>query len=206
MADNIVYFENIQARPPIQSVLFRLGYKNGMTQVPEAQLRSIDGTIKEGFSLCELKGAYVYCAVMSVTDSAVVIAGNIELKSKGLSALFQGCSKALLLASTAGKIITQRRDAEVALGNGAAALILGAAASETADWGLDWMQEMQEKQLIKRSIQVTRRFSPGYGGLDLSNQKPIYDLLNLGKIGININERFILDPEKSVIGICGIKE
>lgn len=205
MPDNVVYFKNIQARPPIQSVLFRLGYKNGMTQVPEAQLSSIDAAIKDGFSLCELKGAYSYYDILSVTDSTVVIAGGIEFKSKGLSALFQGCTRALLLAATAGKPVILRRDAEVASGNGSTALILDAAASETADYGLDWMQEMQEKQLVKRSIQVTRRFSPGYGDLELSNQKPLYELLGLEKIGILINDRFILEPEKSVIGLCGIK-
>jgi hypothetical protein len=205
LADNVFYFENIQARPPVQSVLFRLGYKNGMTQVPETQLSSIDNTIKEGFSLCELKGAYAYCNVLSVTDSSVVITGGIEFKSKGLAALFQGCTRALLLAATAGKTITRRRDGEVGAGNGSTALIFDAAASETADYGLDWMQEMQEKQLVKKSIQVTRRFSPGYGDLELSNQKPLYGILGLEKIGISINDRFILEPEKSVIGLCGIR-
>jgi hypothetical protein len=201
----VVYFGNIQARPPIQTVLFRLGYKNGMTQVPEKQLSSIDNTIKEGFSLCELKGACVYCDVLSVTDSSVVITGDIKFKSKGLAALFQGCSRALILAATAGKSITLRRDAEVGAGNGSTALILDAAASETADYGLDWMQEIQENQLVKKSIQVTRRFSPGYGDLELSCQKPLYEMLKLEKIGVSINDRFILEPEKSVIGICGIR-
>jgi len=49
------------------------------------------------------------------------------------------------------------------------------------------------------------RYSPGYGDLPLSNQKLIYDVLNLERLGISITERFMLVPEKSVIAIAGVE-
>jgi hypothetical protein len=205
MTDNIVYFENIQARPDKQRVMFRLGYKKGMTQMSEAQSKTIEGTIEDGFSFCELKGAYSFYDVLDISESAVALERGITLESADIISVFSGCSRALIMASTAGNTVIEKRDIEVKNGNGSTALVLDAAASETADFGLDWMQEYLEGQLIKKSMSITRRFSPGYGDLGLSHQKQVYDRLKLEKIGMSITERFILVPEKSVIGICGIR-
>ncbi len=200
-----MYFENIQARPDRQKVMFRLGYKNGMTQISAAQSRLIEVTIDDGFFLCELKGAYSFYDVLKISKGSVALACGITLESTDIASVFAGCSRALIMASTAGNAVIEKRDLEVKNGNGSTALVLDAAASETADYGLDWMQEYLSGQLIKKSMSITRRFSPGYGDLGLSYQKQIYDMLKLEKIGISITERFILVPEKSVIGICGIR-
>ena len=108
------------------------------------------------------------------------------------------------MASTAGSGIVERRDAEMKAGNNSAGVVLDAVGSETADTGLDWMQEFLGAQLAKKGRSITRRFSPGYGDLKLEGQKVIYDALNLGKIGISITDRYLLTPEKSVIAIAGV--
>jgi cobalamin-dependent methionine synthase I len=77
-------------------------------------------------------------------------------------------------------------------------------ASETADAGLDWIQAFLNSQMAKQGRKLTTRYSPGYGDLDLSAQKVIYDALKLEKIGISITDRYLLIPEKSVLAIAGI--
>lgn len=43
------------------------------------------------------------------------------------------------------------------------------------------------------------RFSPGYGDLPLDIQKKIFDILNCGKrIGLALNDSFLMSPSKSV--------
>jgi cobalamin-dependent methionine synthase I len=51
---------------------------------------------------------------------------------------------------------------------------------------------------------LPRRFSAGYADFNLENQKAIYEILQMGKIGVTINFNFILLPEKSVTAISGI--
>jgi cobalamin-dependent methionine synthase I len=51
---------------------------------------------------------------------------------------------------------------------------------------------------------LPRRFSAGYADFNLENQKAIYDMLQMGKIGVTITPNFILLPEKSVTAISGI--
>jgi cobalamin-dependent methionine synthase I len=61
-------------------------------------------------------------------------------------------------------------------------------------------------QLIRREKKtlLPRRFSAGYADFDLSNQKIIYQLLALEKIGVRITNECILLPEKSVTAISGL--
>ena len=108
------------------------------------------------------------------------------------------------MASTSGSGIVERRDSEMKAGNNSLGVILDAVGSETADTGLDWMQEFLEIQLAKKGRMITRRFSPGYGDLKIECQKVIYDALNLEKIGISISDRYLLTPEKSVIAVAGV--
>jgi cobalamin-dependent methionine synthase I len=93
----------------------------------------------------------------------------------------------------------------VASGDAAFGLILDAVASETADAALDWMVDFINKMIRREGIRLTKnRYSPGYGDLLLQNQKTLFDILQLHRLGLGITESCILVPEKSVIAIAGI--
>ncbi|HAR48794.1 MAG TPA: methionine synthase, partial [Smithella sp.] len=44
----------------------------------------------------------------------------------------------------------------------------------------------------------------GYADFNLGNQKAIYEILQMEKIGVTMTPHFILIPEKSVTAISGI--
>ena len=50
-----------------------------------------------------------------------------------------------------------------------------------------------------------RRLSPGYGGWDLSDQRPLDALLDFSKIGVRLSDDHVMYPEKSTTGIMGLK-
>ena len=77
---------------------------------------------------------------------------------------------------------------------------------ETADAGLDWLMDFINKMLRKEGKKLTeQRFSPGYGDLPLANQRLIYDLLKLERLGLKLTEKCMLIPEKSVLAIAGVE-
>ncbi len=199
-----VYLERIQTKVPLENIMFRMGYKKGMTQISAEQQKSIDDGIKLGEMLCELKGAYEFIKIDSIRGGAITLANGISFESRQLCGLFQGCEEVLLTAATAGNAIIERRDAEIKGGNASLGIILDAVGSETADTGLDWMEEFLKAQSAKKARTITRRFSPGYGDLRLAYQKDIYDAMKLSKIGITITDRYLLSPEKSVIAVAGV--
>ncbi len=47
----------------------------------------------------------------------------------------------------------------------------------------------------------TMKFSPGYCGWHISAQKQLFEILNPGKIGIELNNSYLMTPLKSISGV-----
>jgi hypothetical protein len=202
--DKIIYLENIQTEAPADHILMRMGHKKGITKMTPQDEARVNNEIKITRGFCRLQGAYLRLKISINEFDSLELENGAVFKSAKLCALLGKSREAVLMASTAGREAVEARDREIAAGNGSTALIIDATASETADAGLDWIQGFLNGQLARQGRKLTTRFSPGYGDLDLSAQKAIFDALKLEKIGITITDRFILVPEKSVLAISGI--
>ncbi len=198
--------QSIGAEPKKDMIMARLGYHKGSTILQDNHRRLLELGIKEGRLLCEPKGSFARIKLGGISDEKTKMLVETLLVSKKLSELLSQSDEIVLMASTVGMDIVQRIKSEVKAGDPALGLILDAVASQTADVGLDWLMSFIEKILLKEGKKLTRyRFSPGYGDLDISNQKLIYDTLQLEKLGIEITESFMLVPEKSVLAVAGIE-
>jgi len=201
----VKYFENINTQAVNEHILYRMGYKKGITTISNDDLAKLNEGIAEARRLCVLKGAYAAYKIAARNSNFVKLDNGIIFESAKLTALLSGSDEIYLLAGTAGAEVVSRASEEIEKGNAALAVIIDATASETADSVLDYLQEFIDKQLLRQGKKLTSRFSPGYGDLDLSAQKAIHEALDLSKIGIQINDRHILMPEKSVLAIAGIR-
>ena len=57
----------------------------------------------------------------------------------------------------------------------------------------------------EKNVNLKPRFSPGYGDLSLETQKDIFIILDCPrKIGVTLNESFLMSPSKSVTAFVGI--
>lgn len=203
---DVKYFEHIPVVPNRNLILIKLGYRKGITSLSEKDNRFIDSEINRALLLCNARGAFCYCRINNHLTNKVVLENGIELNSEKLSSFLHNCNEVVLMASTLGREISDNIAEAIKNGNAASGLILDAVASQVADMALDWMMILINKIIrIKRKTLTKRRFSPGYGDLDLFNQKIIYDMLNLKKMDISITDKFMLEPEKSVIAIAGIE-
>lgn len=198
------YLENIQAKASRDTILIRMGYRKGITKLTAEDEKKIADGINKARALCSLKGAYQTLKILSIEPDSVHLENNIIFVSHNLSKLMTGCREAVIMASTAGNDVVLARDREITHGDAAYGLVIDSTASETADAGLDWIQEFLNSQLAIKGRKLTTRYSPGYGDLNLSAQKQIYEALALDRLDIRITERFLLVPEKSVLAIAGI--
>jgi len=129
----------------------------------------------------------------------------VVLHSEKLADFLGDSDRVVFMATTAGREIYETISRLIKEGNGAVGVIYDATASQVVDKALDWIMELINKSLgIKGESLTRRRFSPGYGDLTLDYQKVIYDLLDLGRLGVAITEGFMMIPEKTVIAIAGI--
>jgi cobalamin-dependent methionine synthase I len=109
------------------------------------------------------------------------------------------------MAATAGSAIMEAIKEKTRQDDLATAVVYDATASEMTDTGLDWIMDYLNQQIRREGkTLLPRRFSAGYADFNLENQKAIYEILQMGTIGVTITSSFILLPEKSVTAISGI--
>lgn len=200
---NTNYFYNIKTDVENRKILFRVGYKNGITKISSDEKKRIDLYIKKSKSLCSLKCAYTRLKIWKRKDK-IFDKKIIMIKSKNLSNLLMASDEIVFMAATVGEDVIKERDKQVKAGNPIFGIIIDATASVIVDAGLDWMQDFLNAQLAKEGLKLTKRFSPGYGDLDLSVQKIIYKVLELKRLNIRMTKKYLLIPEKSVLAITGI--
>ena len=204
--DKITFFNSIPVIPGQKSIMSRLGHGRRSTSLSLKDRAFIDEMSSLGLALCRNQGAAGRFRLKSRTIEAVVLTDGTRLESNKLSRMLQKSDEILFMAGTAGPEITDRISLEMDKDNAAAAVVLDAVASVSADMILDWIMDMFNKMLIREGRRLTRhRFSPGFGDLPLSNQAAIFRLLDLERLQLSLNESMMLAPEKSVLAVAGIE-
>jgi hypothetical protein len=188
-------------------ILNRLGYSKINTMLDRKNEELLEYGIREGSLLCRPKGVFCRLKITERNTEQVKLENNIEFISRNLSAMLEECGEIILMGATVGREVTERISYEVNEGNASLGLIIDSVASQKADACLDWMTAFVNKMLRKEGKTITaRRYSPGYGDFSLANQRIIFDVLQLAKLDLELTEKYILIPEKSVTAIAGIKE
>ena len=126
----------------------------------------------------------------------------IETESKLLLKNIENCSSVIIFAATIGVEI-DRLISKYSRISPSRALMMQAIGAERIEALCDEFCRDFENE---RKVNLTPRFSPGYGDLPIEVQKNIFDILDCSrKIGITLNDSFLMSPSKSVTAIIGIK-
>jgi len=201
----VIYFDSIHISTSFDRIYSRLGYNKEKTLIDPERKQEVDQYIDEAIMLADLKGAAKCVPVEKNDGEKIVLSGDIIFESRTVAELLKDCSEILIMGATAGERIT-RSILRNSKGNFTRGVVLDAVASEMVDDCLPWMMNYFNNQLRRQNKQLTKkRLSAGYGDFNLRNQKKIFSLLNLKKLGISLNESSIFIPEKSVTAVTGIK-
>ncbi|MBN2538485.1 MAG: methionine synthase [Deltaproteobacteria bacterium] len=198
-------FSSIHIPLPLEAIYRRLGYKSGITKIDERKREEIERHIEYAASLVCLKGAGLRVPLERVEPTQVFLATGADIRSAKLAGFLKGCREVLFVGSTAGSAVMDAIRGDIEGDDMTRGVVIDAVASEMTDAALDWIMGLFNRLLARENARLTRaRFSAGYGDFLLENQKMMYDMLELGRIGVTINENCILIPEKSVTAVVGI--
>jgi hypothetical protein len=110
-----------------------------------------------------------------------------------------------LYAATVGREVSERIAGLFADGDFALGAALDAAASVAADRCSQVLSDMFLSELRSRGAATGTHhvlgYSPGYCGWHLSAQRELFEHLQPERIGISLNEGFLMEPTKSVSGV-----
>ena len=137
-----------------------------------------------------------------VTEDALCI-GDICFHSKRLAQTVAGCRRVVVFGATLGTECDRLIKIASATDT-AKAMALQAAAAAKIEEVCDALEDT-----IRREYGVTlrQRYSPGYFDLDITQQKKLFELIELTKrIGLTLTDTCEMVPTKSVTALIGMEE
>lgn len=185
-----------------EEVLRYLGYKG----------QDIDGNLTNTIEECreEIKKiitprvVYSYKNIKSSDDGVEVITTNLILKGNDIKEHLKNSTECVLMAVTLGNEI-ERQTRLYEKTNLTKALILDACATTVVEEVCDIVENSVKEKAILSGMNITFRYSPGYGDLPLDVQSSFLRALEAQKkIGLTVSENNLLFPRKSVTAIIGI--
>ena len=191
---------------PRRNILARLGYRTGLTRLPEAEERRLDGDLARLAALCrDTRAVFLAPLAVQVDEAAGVttVEGGWRIECPGVARMLRGARALWLGAATLGDAITAEVRARITAQDAAGAAIADAVGGECADAAMDALQDYARQRLLPLGFALAScRFSPGYGGWALEAQREIHRRLALGELGVSLSESCILLPEKTVTAIA----
>lgn len=180
---------------PLDEVLRYMGAKpvgTSVCQLAENALQTVQ-------SAAQCKACFLRLPLLR--SDKTIHAGSLVLKSEGLSKNLKGCAEVFLFAATLGHTV-DREIASAAFLSPAKALALDAAATALIESVCD---AICTRLSASAESPLRPRFSPGYGDLPLSTQKPIAELLRMATLlGASLSSDYIFRPAKTVTAFAGI--
>ncbi len=125
--------------------------------------------------------------------------------SKDLALCLKGCSQAVMFAGTVGLEI-DRKISRYKHFLPTKALFLQALGAERIEALCDTFCGEFRADVCREGLDITPRFSPGYGDLPLELQSDFVRILDCSRqAGISLSSSMLMTPSKSVTAIFGLK-
>ncbi len=177
-----------------------LGYR-GPKSKDHVLSDELEVEIQRGQSLLRPKGIYsVYPA--QCMDSRHLKLGDITLQGKVATFLKRADSIAIFVV-TVGQGITERSRIASDAGDPVAAWALDAFGSYAAESAAEALAQRLQRQFPAVGA-VSARYSPGYCGLHLKQQRGLFSLVDAAAIGVTLLDSMLMQPTKSISGVLGI--
>ena len=153
--------------------------------------------------LDEVKGSngkVVYLETSCKVSNDTVFFDFASVKSKDLARLLQDCSSAVIFVATIGHEFDRLLNKYSKISPASAYLLQRAGLIMIENCCDKFMEHVKSES----GCELTERFSPGYGDLDLSFQNTIFNALSVEKLaGVTLTSSLLMSPSKSISAIFG---
>lgn len=129
----------------------------------------------------------------------------LKLDSKSIIQHLTGSAYVAVLAVTVGAEVENAVTTHFTKGNYTRGFLLDAAATTAVETAADQVSLIVAQEAKKLGLTTTKRFSPGYGDWDITNQPEILRLACASSVGISTTTSCMLIPRKSVTAVIGLR-
>jgi hypothetical protein len=179
-----------------------MGYGRGLSPDPFPDM--ITHALDQCEQLCDIQGSLMISENFLVDKSGSFrFEGITFFVGKKIAAQLKSAVGGALFICTAGAGISNRCKALMAEGELIEGYMLDVIGSVTVEAAIDKIQQSLELELSKSGQKIANRYSPGYCGWALSEQKQFFTLFPKDHCGISLSDSCLMDPMKSVSGVIG---
>ena len=180
-----------------------LGYGKN-TKLHNRTSSLIDDYIEEAQSIIEPAYSYTIKNIERIEGSRVYIENSVVFESPTVSELLKKCEKVAIFLATINDPLEEVVGHLSEDNSTLQATVLDAVGSVAADQVAEVVEDKVRELANEQGLSVSRRFSPGYCGWDVDQQRAVFEVMNGNSMGIELTEECIMLPRKSVSGIIGI--
>ena len=190
---------------PEAAIWSRLGRNRFLSRIEPAAELKLKLEMWRAFEQCRPCGRWLLLPVTARFPEKTVLDESWTLESAQLSSFVCDAEYLWVGAVTIGdgiaRMIAQSRE------DMSRVVVYDAVGSECADLAIKNLQVLSARILQRYNLQLSiQRFSIGYGALELKHQQTVFDRLKLEDLNMNLNESFIMQPEKSVTAFCRVNK
>jgi hypothetical protein len=202
--DATVHFSETHYRLPLKvewhQVFPYLGYPRGSSPSPELRLQT-ERIVARGFSHLKPRGTYSLYSVTARTPRSLSV-GDVEIVGD-IGEFLRPVDRIATFIVTVGEEISQFAQQASQTGDTLSGWVLDALGSWAAEATAEALMVPFRAQLDADQI-PTVRFSPGYCGMDITQQRAIFALSRAESIGVSLLPSLLMHPIKSVSGLVGV--
>ena len=185
-------------------VLRYLGFRG---QIIDEKLQELIDECRETVVVkSDPKYVYGYFNIENNDEGILIKDTTLVLKGEDIKKHLKDCDKCVLMVVTLGLNIEREiiLNEKVSLTK---SIVLDSCATTYIEEVCDNIQNDIEQFAKKNNLNITSRYSPGYGDLSLDSQEKILSVTDASKrIGVTTTEHNILFPRKSVTAIIGLSK
>ncbi len=199
--ETLVTLDPLEIEPDRAEVLRYLGYPEGASAAARIE-EKLDEAIETCRGKLRPRGLYALYRVTERTPGSLTLEGWAKFSGE-VGEFLEGAHTAAVFLATAGPETVQFAEAATRSRQTLAGLIYNAIGSQLAEA----VVERLVADLAGRAAPgdcLTLRYSPGYCGISLAQQRTIFRLVDGGRIGVELLPTLIMKPVKSVSGLIGI--
>ena len=195
-------FSFLELNLTVQDVEEAMGYPRGESPDPFPEM--IASALNHSAGLCDIKGSLLVSEQFSLIRSgAFTIEGVTFSIGEKIARQLRNAEGGALFICTAGAGIGDKSKQLMAAGEFMEGYILDIIGSLTVEATIEKIQSILEIELLLMGKRLANRYSPGYCGWALSEQKQFFKLFPENFCGIKLSESCLMEPAKSVSGVIG---
>jgi len=177
-----------------------LGYPREAAPAPRVA-EQIDQAVTEAWPSLRPRGAYAVYEVAARTAQSLTLAESTI--SGHIGEYLEQASRVAVFAVTVGEEISQLSQAAAKRGDAFSAWVMDATGSWAAEAAADALM-LRIRRHLREGEELTLRYSPGYCGMEIGQQRRLFELVQADAVGVTLLPSMLMIPLKSISGLVGL--